>query len=139
MKKLLLVFALASVVILTACGRGSSSDTDKVIKSASVGNNLTVTLSNKNGALKHGGDEFTITFKDASGKPVDVGAVALSFYMPAMGTMAAMTNQSTFTTTNTPGIFQGKAVIETAGEWQVQISYEGPAGTGKTSFPITAQ
>ena len=38
--------------------------------------------------LKHGEEEFYLTFKDSSGKPVDVGAVALTFHMPAMGTMA---------------------------------------------------
>ena len=140
MKKLSIIFALASLVLLAAaCGQSTSPDTEKVIKSGPVGNNLTVSLSNKDGVLKHGNVEFSVAFKDASGKPVDVGAVALAFYMPAMGTMAAMTNQSTFTTTSTPGVYKGKAMIEAAGEWQVQVSYEGPAGSGKTSFPVTAQ
>jgi hypothetical protein len=56
-----------------------------------------------------------------------------------MGTMAAMNDAATFTTTNTPGVYHGKANIEMAGEWQAQVSYEGPAGSAKTSFPVTAQ
>lgn len=140
MKNLAIVFVLASLALLaSSCGSGNSTDAGKTIKSAPVGNNMTVTLSNKDGVLKHGDEEFMLTFKDASGKPVDVGAVALSFYMPAMGTMSAMTDPASFTTTSAPGVYRGKAKIESAGEWQVQLSYEGPAGTGKTSFPVLAQ
>jgi len=98
-----------------------------------------VTISSPSGGIKHGGDDFFVTFKDASGKPVDVGAVSLTFHMPAMGPMAAMNDQTTFTTTDTPGVYKGKANIEMAGEWQAQVSYEGPAGKGQTSFPVTAQ
>jgi nitrogen fixation protein FixH len=89
--------------------------------------------------LKHGNSEFTVTFADTSGKPVDVGAVALTFHMPRMGTMAEMNDAATFTTTATPGVYSGKAQIEVAGEWQVKITYEGPKGRGQASFPVTAQ
>lgn len=140
MHKLAIIFTLALLTLLAAaCGSHSGSDTGKVIKSAPIGNNLTVTLSNKNGALKYGDEEFMLSFTDASGKPVEVGAVALNFYMPAMGTMPVMNDRATFTTTNTPGVYHGKARIEMAGEWQAQISYEGPAGRGQTSFPVTVQ
>lgn len=140
MRKLTIIFLLSSFLLLAAaCGSKSGSDTGKVIKSAPAENNLTVELSNADGLLKHGIEEFFLTFKDSSGKPVDVGAVALNFSMPAMGTMAAMNNAASFTTSGTPGVYQGKANIESAGEWQVQITYEGPAGNGKATFPITAQ
>ena len=140
MRKLTTIFLLSSILLLAAaCGSKSSSDAGKVIKSAPAGNNLTVELSNANGMLKHGNEEFFLTFKDASGRPVDVGAVALNFFMPAMGTMAAMNTAATFTTSGTPGVYHGKATIESGGEWQVQITYEGSAGKGKATFPITAQ
>lgn len=139
MKKLAIAFVLGFLVLAAACSSKGPSDTGKVIKSAPVGNNLTVTLSNSNGALKHGDDEFFLTFKDSSGKPVEVGAVALTFQMPAMGTMPAMNNAATFTTTGTPGVYQGTVKLEAAGDWQAQISYEGPAGKGKTSLSVTAQ
>src|SRR4051812_40567353 len=134
-----LLSILALLIFAAACGSKSTSvDTGKPIKSAPAGN-LTVTLSNPSGQLKHGGDEFFVTFKDASGKPVEVGAVALTFHMPAMGPMAAMNDQTTFTTTEIPGVYKGKANIEMAGEWQAPLSYEGAAGKGQTSFPVTAQ
>jgi hypothetical protein len=139
MKRILLVFSLSALLLLAvACGSKKGIDTGKAIKSAPVGN-LTVTISNEAGQLKHGGDEFFISFKDSSGKFVDVGSASLTFHMPAMGSMAVMNDQATFTTTDTPGIYRGKANIEMAGEWQAQVAYEGSAGSGKTSFPVTAQ
>jgi hypothetical protein len=138
-KYILSLSLLALLLIVAACGSKTSSvDTGKVIKSAAIGN-LTVTLSNSSGQIKHGSDEFFVTFKDSSGKPVDVGAAALTFHMPQMASMAAMNDSATLTTTNTPGVYRAKANIETAGEWQAQVSFEGPAGKGQTSFSVTAQ
>jgi hypothetical protein len=89
--------------------------------------------------LRDGDQELTVTFKDASGKAVDVGSASLNFHMPAMGTMSVMNDPATLTTTSTPGVYHGKVKLEMAGEWQAQIAYEGPAGSGKGSFPVTAQ
>ena len=140
MAKCILTFSLLALLLLVAtCGaKNSAVDAGKVIKSAPIGN-LTVTLSSSSGQIKHGGDEFFITFKDSSGKPVDVGAAALNFHMPQMASMVAMNDSATLTTTDTPGIYRAKANIGMAGEWQAQVSYEGPAGKGQTSFSVTAQ
>ncbi len=126
------------LMVSAACG-SRTTDAGKVIKSAPAGNNLTVSLATSDGVLKKGDTEFMLTFKESSGKAVDVGAVALTFHMPQMGTMAEMNAASTFTTTETPGVYRGRANIEMTGEWQVKITYEGPAGRGQASFPITAQ
>ena len=144
MKKRLIAITslLAVVVLIAACGSKSGSNatmaTGKTVKAVPVGN-LTATLSTDTGTLKHGNQELMLEFTDASGKPVDVGAVSLNFHMPQMGSMAAMTDAVTFTTTNTPGIYRGKVDIEVGGEWQAQLAYEGPAGKGKTTFSVTAQ
>ena len=140
MKKLAIALVLASlVVVAAACSSSQNIDSGKVIKSAPVGNNLTATLSNKDGVLRNGDNEFFVSFKDAAGKPVEVGAVGLNFSMPPMGTMPAMNNGATFTATGTPGVYLGKVKLESAGDWQAQLSYEGPAGKGKTSIPVTVQ
>ena len=59
--------------------------------------------------------------------------------MPAMGSMAAMNNAATLTTTNEPGVYRAKVKIEMPGEWQARLAYEGPRGEGKGSFPVTVQ
>jgi hypothetical protein len=144
MKKSVLAITFVSVVafITTACSSKTTSDvavpSGKTIKSVAVGN-LTASLSNSTGQLKSGTREFVLAFTDSSGKPVDVGAVSLNFHMAQMGTMAAMNDQTSLSTTTTPGVYQGKVHIEMAGEWQGQLAYEGPAGTGKTTFTVTAQ
>ena len=129
---------MAFALFIAGCASGTD-DAGKTIKSAPAGNNLTVALATNDGVLRHGNSEFMLTFSDASGKPVDVGAVALTFHMPQMGTMAEMNDAATFTSTETPGVYRGKANIEVAGEWQVRITYEGPKGRGQATFPVTAQ
>lgn len=130
------------IALISACGFGSSSNTapsGKTIATGPAGNNLTATVSNADGVLRKGSQEFTLTFTDASGKPVDVGAVAFNNHMAAMGSMGAMNNAATLTTTGTPGAYKGKVEIEMAGEWQAQITYEGPAGKGSFALPIIAK
>lgn len=139
MKKSVIVLSLIGLAIFIAACGSKTNGAGKVIKSAPAGNNLTVALATSDGALKHGNSEFTLTFSDSSGKPVDVGAVALTFHMPQMGTMAEMNDTATFTTTETPGVYRGKANIQVAGEWQVRITYDGRKGRGQATFPITAQ
>jgi hypothetical protein len=141
MKKVAISLTVIAVAALfVACGSARQETAPgKVIKSIPAGNGLTVSLATSDGVLKHGNSEFTLTFQDSSGKPVDVGAVALTFHMPQMGTMAEMNNAASFTTTATPGIYNGKALIEVAGEWLVRITYEGPKGRGQASFPVMTQ
>jgi nitrogen fixation protein FixH len=130
------------ILIAAACGSKTGSNgsisTGKAIKTVPIGN-LAATLSNSTGQLKQGDQEVTLSFTDSSGKPVDVGAVSLNFQMPQMGSMAAMTDSVTFTTTDTPGVYRGKVNIEGGGEWQAQLAYEGAAGKGKTAFSVPAQ
>lgn len=141
MKKLIIISALLSIsIFLLACGSGggSSATSGKTVKTGTV-NNLTVTLATADGVIRNGANDFTLSFTDASGKTVDVGAASVNFFMPAMGTMSAMNDAATLTTSGTPGVYNGKVKVAMAGEWQVQVAFEGGAGKGKTSFPIIAQ
>jgi hypothetical protein len=141
MKKITVLLLAALFAIFTAaCGssNGPSGSAGKTIKSGPAGD-LTVTLSNSDGVLRKGKQSFTVTFADKSGKPVDVGSASLNFFMPAMGSMAAMNDHATLTTTSTPGVYAGAVDLQMSGEWQAQIAFEGPAGTGKANLPVTAQ
>jgi hypothetical protein len=140
MKKLIFITAMLSISIFTfACGSGSNSATEgKTVKTGTV-NNLTVTLATAGGTIKSGANDFTLTFSDASGKPVEVGAASVNFFMPSMGSMAAMNDAAALTTTGTPGVYKGNVKLQMAGEWQVQIAFEGSAGKGTLSLPVTVQ
>lgn len=143
MKKIFVVAAvLLAIGLLGAACKAKTDSTAKpageAVKSIKV-ENLTVTLLTSNGQMKQGEQEFTLAFSDATGKWVDVGAVSLNFHMPAMGSMGAMNNAATFSTTDTPGVYHGKVNITMAGEWQAQLAYEGQAGKGKTTFSVTTR
>ena len=129
---------LALLLVAAACGAGGAGAGTKEIKSGRVGG-MTVTLANDDGVLRHGEQSLTVTFRDQSGKTVDVGSASLNFYMPAMGAMAAMNDAATLTTTAKPGVYRATLNLQMQGEWQAQVAFEGPAGTGKGSFPVTAQ
>ncbi|HEV2863991.1 MAG TPA: FixH family protein [Pyrinomonadaceae bacterium] len=134
MRRIIITLGLVALLAAAACGGGGH----KPVKSGKVGA-LDVTIAGEGGVLRNGDQELTVTFADASGKPVDVGAAALNFHMPAMGTMPVMNDAAQLTTTPTPGVYRARVKLQMAGEWQAQISYEGPAGAGKGSFPVTAQ
>lgn len=139
------LFAIAAFAIGCGSAGNTASNTPaapaagKTIATGPAGNNLTATLANADGTLRKGKQEFTLTFTDASGKPVDVGSVALNFRMPAMGSMSEMNDGATFTTSGTPGSYKGKVDLAMAGDWQAQITYEGPAGKGSVMLPIVAK
>lgn len=138
MYKIIALISIVSFVLFAAaCGSGTANS-GKTIKSAPVGS-LTVSISNSDGVLKKGKQELTVTFADASGKPVDVGSASVNFFMPAMGSMSAMNNPANLTTTGTPGVYKASVDIEMTGEWQAQVAFDGPAGKGKGSIAITAQ
>ena len=132
-----LVFLIA-ISFAAACRSADLSGGEKVIKSTKSGD-LTVTLSSSNGELKNGENELMVTFNDASGKPVDVGAASLNFHMAAMGSMAEMNDRATLTTTDTPGKYRAQVNIEMAGTWEAQVKYQGAHGTGQVSMTVQAK
>jgi len=134
-----ITLGLAIVVFAAACGGTGTSTTAgmKPVTEKKVNDNLTVVLSNPEGKLKNGEQELLLSFKDGSGKPVEINAAVLNFKMPAMGSMSEMNDPAVLTTTSTPGEFKGKVNLQMAGEWQAQISYEGKE-TGKMTMTVTA-
>ncbi|HZS07712.1 MAG TPA: FixH family protein [Blastocatellia bacterium] len=139
-----LVAIISLLAALSACNQSASgsggsgapaASTGKVIASQKAGD-LTVTLLNPAGHLSEGNNDFTVEFKDAGGRPVDVGAITMMIDMPAMGSMPRMESKVKLLTTGTPGIYQATTSLEMNGTWQVHVAYKGPAGEGKADFPI---
>lgn len=132
------ILAVAIALAAAACSKSNSADGGKVIKSAKS-SDMTATLSNSTGELKSGDNELMLTFTDAEGKSVDVGAASLNFHMAAMGAMAEMNNKATLTTTETPGKYRAQVNIEMKGTWEAQVRYQGTHGTGQTSMTVQAK
>jgi hypothetical protein len=138
-KSLALSFlAITLALVAAACSKTGSAEGGKVIKS-SKSSDMTVTLSNSTGELKSGDNELMVTFTNAEGKPIDVGAASLNIHMAGMGTMAEMNDKATLTTTETPGKYHAKVNIEMKGSWEAQVKYQGAHGTGQTSMTVQAK
>ena len=138
-RTIVITFAIAiSFGILAACGRTGSSGAEKTIKSTKSGD-TTISLSSASGEIKSGENELTLSFNDASGKPVDVPAASLKFSMPAMGAMAEMNDVATLTTTDTRGKFRVRVNIEGGGSWEAIISFQGSRGTEQAAMSVTAK
>jgi hypothetical protein len=137
-KILLFISILLTSTLAISCGGNQASGGDKVIKTTKAGD-VTVALMSDTGDLKNGENDLLLTFADASGNPVDVGAASLTFHMPAMGAMAEMNNRSTLTTTDAPGKYRAQVNIEMPGTWEARIAYEGPRGKGQTTMSVQAK
>jgi hypothetical protein len=129
---------ITAALLAAACSGGGTQGAEKVIKSTKAGD-LTVTLASSTGEVKNGENELIISFTDASGNPVDVGAASLNFHMAAMGTMAEMNDKAALTTTETPGRYRAKVEIETASTWEAVVTYEGPRGSGQARMTVNVK
>ena len=126
------------LLIVSACERSGSSIGEKVIKSTRSGD-TTIALSSASGEIKSGQNDLMLSFTDASGKPVEVAAASLKFYMPAMGAMAEMNDVATLTTTEVPGKFKVRVDIEVGGSWEAMISFQGSRGTEHATMSVSAK
>ena len=126
-----------SLLVVSACEQAGSG-TEKIIKSTKSGD-TTISLSSANGEIKSGENDLTLTFADSSGKPMQVPAASLKFYMPAMGSMAEMNDVATLVTTDTPGKFKVRVEIEVGGSWEAIISFQGSKGTEHATMSVTAK
>lgn len=134
-----ILIALASFILMfAACGRPGPSTNERVIKSTRSGD-ITISLSNAIGEIKSGENDLTLSFTDASGKPVDVPAASLKFHMPAMGAMAEMNDVAMLTTTDTPGKFRVAVNVEGEGTWELMISFQGSRGTENATMSVNAK
>lgn len=134
-----MLVAIAALITAACAGaRSDSAANEKAIKSTKSGD-LTITLASASGELKSGDNDLILSFADATGKTVDVGAASLRFHMPAMGAMAEMNDAATLTTTDTPGKYRAKVGIEVHGTWEALVNYEGPKGTGRASMTVNAK
>ncbi len=100
-------------------------------------NGLTVNFYHPQGGLKFAGNEVVIEFRDTGGELVDVGTVKfdLDMNMPNM----AMHSGSTVTPTGEPGRYHAQIKPDMAGDWTVQLHYDGPRGAGQFNFSINVR
>jgi hypothetical protein len=100
-------------------------------------NDLTVKLSSSNGQLKNGDNDVLIEFRDSRGQLVEVGDVKFEMNMNMPGMQ--MHGGATVQRTGTAGQYRAKIKVGMAGDWTAKLSYEGPRGSGQTSFNLNTK
>lgn len=127
-----LIVVLMSLV--AGCGRGAATLTElQKVKSGT----LDVVLLSSRAALRHGKDDFTIEFRSADGKFVDVGEVRATASMPMPG--MPMFGSIRVQRTDAPGRYRADGEFSMAGTWRVGIEFDGSAGKGSVTFSATVQ
>ena len=121
------------MLLLSACGGGDQASALKELQRAKSGN-LNVVLLSAGDSLQRGKGSFVLEFRDGGGGLVDVGTVSVSATMPMAG-MAPMFGDSTVMPTETKGRYDVASDFGMAGTWRLNISWNGPAGSGSASLP----
>jgi len=94
---------------------------------------LVITLSNADGALRQGSNQFRIEFRsERTNELVDVGAVQLGAAMTMPGMV--MTSPITIAPGGQPGVYEATGEYSMAGSWQMTLEWNGPAGRGTAAF-----
>jgi hypothetical protein len=132
------VAVIAVIVAVAATGwwvRSRPQTTDAVgtvLETVRTGD-LVITLSNADGALRQGANNFRIEFRSArTNERVDVGMVTLGAAMTMPGMV--MTSPITIAPAGLPGVYNATGEYSMAGSWQMTLEWNGPAGRGSAAF-----
>jgi hypothetical protein len=100
-------------------------------------NDLTVKVMAPAGQLEKGDNNVLIEFRDSDGKLIDAGDVnfTIDMNMPGM----QMHEGATVQRKGTAGQYRAKIKVGMAGDWTAKLSYEGPRGSGQTSFNLNTK
>ena len=101
--------------------------------------NLDVVVLSPNATVRQGADTVFVEFRSATDNQlVDVGDVRASATMPMAG-MAPMAGSVDVRRTDTSGRYALATNLSMAGDWRIEIAWNGPAGTGSASVSTSAQ
>jgi hypothetical protein len=89
------------------------------------------------GQLRKGDNNVLIEFRDSGGQLVDVGDVNFTtdMNMPGMVMHGGGPSQKTAT----PGQYRAKLKADMSGDWNANVSFQGPHGQGQTTFNVNVK
>jgi hypothetical protein len=126
------ITAIVAALLLSACG-GSDATPLKELQRAKAGAINVVLLSSAD-SIKQGKGNFVVEFRDDAGTLIDAGMVNINATMPMAG-MAPMIGDCTVMPTPMKGRYEVASDLSMAGTWRLQISWNGPVGSGSVSMP----
>jgi len=135
MRRVAGVWAWLAVLSLAvaACGGGGAKSDDPALKEVQrvKSGNLEVVMLTPSGVITHGKDTFVLEFREG-GNLRDVGTVKANATMPMAG-MPPMFGTLELKP-EAPGRYSVTSDLGMAGTWQINVEWQGPAGTGSTTL-----
>ena len=134
------VFIVLTLVLAALDGDSGSSDVQRGLPVHQVvQGGSTISIETETGRLRFGENDLSIFVTDtATGRLQQASDMSLALFMPAMGAMPPMRDVADLSGIE-PGEWQGNLRISMAGEWQVTITFDGPSGPSRVTFPVTVQ
>lgn len=130
-----LISLLALAVMTTACGGSPASLTE--LQRLQSGPVSLIVLS-PHDAIRRGHDTFVVEFRSTSDNHlIDVGEVRGNATMPMPGS-SPMFGSLEITRTG-KGLYAAASHFEMVGTWRATIAWDGPAGRGSVTAPISVR
>ena len=130
--RLLCVTVLTSIAV-TGCGRKENAIQLTELQRVKSGD-LDVVLLTPDEGLTHGKDSFVLEFRSqAGGQLRDVGMVKANATMPMAG-MPPMFGSLELKPSDTPGRYLVDTDLGMSGTWQINLEWQGPAGSGTATL-----
>ncbi len=132
-----LIAAAIAVVILTGVIlMRKDSTAGRLVLDSEVASGISVSLA-ADGRPRSGTNAFEIRFDDASSKsPVVVSNVSAEAMMPAMGSIAPMSEPFVLEKGGNVGQYRAKGKLTTTGTWQIRVRFDGPGGPAQVILEV---
>jgi len=129
----------ACTVILAAVSCGSSAPEEpQLIEVQRVrSGDLDVVVLSQDGSVSNGKDVVVVEFRRGNAL-TDVGTVKGFASMPMAG-LPDMLASAFLERGDVPGRYTAELDLSMSGGWQLRLEWDGPAGKGKASVPLTAE
>ena len=127
-----LCIAVLIGIAAAGCGRKENATPLKELQRVRSGD-LDVVLLTPDDALTHGKDSFVLEFQSPAGELRDVGTVKANATMPMAG-MPPMFGSLELRPLDAPGRYLVDSDLGMAGTWQINVQWQGPAGSGSTTL-----
>ena len=131
---------LAALVLgagIAACSNQPDAPAMREMQKVKAGD-IDVVLLAPADALPQGKAAFVLEFRGPDGSLRDVGMVKANATMPMAG-MPPMFGKLDLQPTGTAGRYQVTGDFGMKGTWQINVEWQGPAGTGSTTLRGTVQ
>ena len=137
-RDLFCVALLFACPIAAACGGDAPPENLRELRRVRSGS-VEVVLLSPNDALHRGRDTCFVEFRSvADGQLTDAGDVRANATMPMAG-MAPMAGRVEVRPTPTDGRYSVTTDLSMAGDWRIDIQWDGPMGRGSAVLSTSAQ